>query len=335
MIDFNKIKGSYISLDELIKAMKNEDYIEIYENICDFLDNGKIISVKASPLNGKKPALHTKYKVIRTEKDNSELLYEINYSLCIEFDTSYYKTHLDKYEDNRKEIKLLNDFFIRKKHLLSDTISMNERAFQIWGQEKFLQKGSGKTILKNLGLKEEDLNYYDTSEPLAYYSVSKEVPQKILIIENKDTYYTFRKHLINKNSTLLNEDIKTVIYGKGKNINKTFKDFEISAEEHVFNKENLVLYLGDIDCEGIVIYESFYKYFSARYKVAPFVEGYLKMIDKAEELEVPLPVTKVGQNRNISNIFFENFTCNDKDRILKILERDEYIPQEILNIRDL
>ena len=52
---------------------------------------------------------------------------------------------------------------------------------------------SSTDILKNLGLELDFLNYYDTCEPIAYYSMSKENPQNILVLENKDTYYTMRK----------------------------------------------------------------------------------------------------------------------------------------------
>ncbi|MEG2354004.1 MAG: DUF2220 family protein [Clostridium sp.] len=335
MENLHGIKSNYITLDEVIKIIKTENYTEIYSEICEMID-GKIIEpVRASKLNGKNPALYTKYRIIRNQEDNSGLIEEITYILSMDFDTSYYKNHLDKYSEHRESIILLNDFFMRKKKSLIDTISMNERSFQIWGKEKFLQKGYGKTILKNLGLSEEVLNFYDTSEPLAYYSISKEFPQKILIIENKDTYYTFRKHLINGNKTIFGEEIKTIVYGKGKNISKTFKDFVISTENYISYVNNEILYLGDIDYEGIVIYESFYKYFKNKYKVAPFVEGYLKMIDKALKLEIQLPITKEGQNRNIKEEFFASFNEEDKNRMLSILEKDRYIPQEIINIMDL
>lgn len=329
------IKGSFITLDEIAKIINVEDYFEFHKKVCEMITNELIKPVPSSNLNGKKPALHNKYRIIRKEEDNSDFLEEINFKLSIEFDTSYYKKNINKYKEHREDILLLNKFFLTKKSLLEDSISMNERSFQIWGKEKLLQKGYGKTILKNLGLNEKVLNFYDTSEPLAYYSISKEIPQKILIIENKDTYYTFRKHLINGNFKLIGEDIRTVIYGKGKNINKTFKDFEISVEDHVSSMENEILYLGDIDYEGIGIYESFYSYFSNKYKVKPFVSGYMKMIDIAEGLDFKLPVTKDGQNRNIKEVFLDNFNLEYRNKILNTLENNVYIPQEILNIKDL
>lgn len=93
--------------------------------------------------------------------------------------------------------------------------SLNERSFQIWQQEKFLAQ-EGQRLLKNVGLTLDDLNIYETAEPLAYYSVSKETPQNILIIENKDTFYSLRKHMIEGHQQILGFPMKTLIYAGGK-----------------------------------------------------------------------------------------------------------------------
>lgn len=68
------------------------------------------------------------------------------------------------------------------------TESMNERSFVIWGREKFLKEEQGKKVCRHMGISLEILNLYETSEPLAYYSHTKSVPQNLLIIENKDTF---------------------------------------------------------------------------------------------------------------------------------------------------
>jgi len=212
---------------------------------------------------------------------------------------------------------------------------MNERSFQIWGREKFLQKECGKTIVKNLGINLEELNYYDTSEPLAYYSKSKEIPQKILIIENKDTYYTMRRHLIGSGKNIFGEDIITLIYGGGKNINKTFNDYKISVEDYISDSRNKILYFGDLDYEGIIIYEGLYKLFGREYNMSPFISAYKKMIDKAKEESISLPKTKEGQNKNISEIFLREFNEEYRIQIEEILKAGLYIPQEIVSIIDL
>ncbi|SHJ54427.1 hypothetical protein SAMN02745248_00349 [Hathewaya proteolytica DSM 3090] len=335
MNKYSGIDKTYISLDAIEKMYRCDQYKELYRIVCEDIKRGHIQPVKNSRLNGKNPSLHEKYRIIRKLEDNSEFIDELTYHMWEGFDISYYKTHMDKYKEHRKYISMLNEFILKNRDKLNTSISMNERSFQIWGREKFLQKEEGKTILKNLGISCEFLNYYDTSEPLAYYSVSKEVPQKLLIIENKDTYYTMRRFLIERGGKILGEDIGTIIYGGGKNICKTFKDFKISVEEYVCNKENQILYFGDLDYEGIIIYESLFNVNGGIYPISPFVAAYEKMMDKVEESSVCLPETKTGQNRNIGIEFMSKFSCKSQNAIKNILEKNLYIPQEIININDL
>lgn len=57
-----------------------------------------------------------------------------------------------------------------------------------------MQSEGGGQILRNVGLTLEALNVYQTAEPLAYYAKDKTVPQNVLIVENKDTFYTMRRY---------------------------------------------------------------------------------------------------------------------------------------------
>ncbi|MGL5085509.1 MAG: Wadjet anti-phage system protein JetD domain-containing protein, partial [Clostridium sp.] len=213
-------------------------------------------------------------------------------------------------------------------------VSLNERSFEIWGREKFLQKEGGKTLIKKLGLSLDDLYIYETTEPLPYYSHNKNIPQNVLVLENKDTFYSMRRYLIKNCNKIMGTKIGTLVYGGGKNINKTFKDFSYCVEPYLAHKDNTILYLGDIDYEGIVIYESLKSVFEKGHNIRPFVDGYKVMIDKYLDRNISLPKTKDGQNRNISNVFLGEFTEEYICKINEILINDKYIPQEILNIND-
>lgn len=335
MKELNGYSKKYIELDKIEEMYRPETYADLCEIVADLIEEERILPVKNSGGNGKKPTLHKKYKILDKIIDNSELLDEINYKLSPWLNIEYYKEHIDKYKEHREYILKLSSFITNKRHLLSETVSMNERSFQIWGREKFLQKEGGITIVKNLGMDLKELNYYDTSEPLAYYSKSKEIPQKVLIIENKDTYYTMRRHLIEGGENILGENISTLIYGGGKNINKAFKDYKISVEDYVSDSRNTILYFGDLDYEGIVIYESLDELFGKEYNMIPFISGYKNMIDKAKSESICLPKTKEGQNKNISEIFLREFNKDYRIQIEKILKDGLYIPQEIVNITDL
>lgn len=335
MKDLNSFSKKIIALDEIERIYKPETYDSLCKVVAGLLKENSILPVKTSGGNGKKPTLYKRYRILEKNIDNSEFYDEINYKLSSKLNIEYYKSHIDKYKEHRDYIIKLSDFITSRRHLLSVPVSMNERSFQIWGREKFLQKEMGKTIVKNLGLELEELNYYDTSEPLAYYSKSRETPQKILIIENKDTYYTMRRHLIGGGESILGEDISTLIYGGGKNINKALNDYKISVEDYVSDKRNKILYFGDLDYEGIVIYEGLYKLFSKEYNIMPFIMGYKKMLHKAGDESICLPKMKEGQNKNISEIFLREFHKEYRVQIKKILTQGLYIPQEIINITDL
>ncbi|VYU69860.1 hypothetical protein [Clostridium tertium] len=328
---FNKKK---IAIEEIEKVYKVSTYNDLYILVSKLIENNEIEAIKSSGGNGKKPALYKRYRIVEEEEDNSVYLEELNYKILSKFDISYYKKNINKYKEHREYILVLNTFIKENEELLKIPLSMNERSFQIWRREKFLQKEEGKLIIKNLGLNLEYLNYYDTSEPLAYYSKSKKTPQNILILENKDTYYTMRKYLINSPNSILGNEIDTVIYGAGKGILKAFKDYEVSVEDYLFSKENKMYYFGDLDYEGIIIYENFYSKFKNKYNIKPFIEGYKKMIDKVDNMK-SLPKIKDGQNRNINDYFLKEFSMNYREKIEEILKNDLYIPQEIINIIDL
>ena len=125
-----------------------------------------------------------------------------------------------------------------------------------------------------------------------------------------------------------------MVYGGGKNIYKSFGDFDICVEPYVADANNTILYFGDLDYEGIIIYELLTREFAGEHTLKPFIEGYTAMIDKYLKMDIPLPKTKAGQNRNISELFLWEFSEEYRKAIMDILERDEYIPQEILNIGD-
>lgn len=331
-MDINKINQTKIELKELQKYLKIEDYNELYIKIVELIDNNQIKPIKSSKTNGKKPSLYNRYTIIK--KDNTkdytdEILYKINTKL----DISKYLKNQKLYEENREYILMLSDFLDKDINKLNTPVSINERSFQIFKREKFISKEGGKTLLKSLNLDLESLNIYETTEPLAYYSNNKKTPQNILIIENKDTFYSMRRFIM-KNDKIFDTEISTVIYGGGKSIYKSFNDFEFYVENYLIHKDNKLLYLGDLDYEGILIYEKLAQIFENKFNITPFTKGYIAMIQKYKSMNIDLPISSENQNKNIRSNFMESFDNNMKIIIKEILDSKKYIPQEILNIED-
>ena len=99
-------------------------------------------------------------------------------------------------------------------------------------------------------------------------------------------------------------------------------------------KSNRIYYFGDLDYEGIGIYESLAELFQEYWEIVPFCSAYHTMLLKAELMQ-GLPDTKEKQNRNIQDLFFSYFQLEEQEQMKKILHQEQYIPQEILNITDL
>ncbi|MFA5519762.1 MAG: Wadjet anti-phage system protein JetD domain-containing protein [Spirochaetota bacterium] len=332
MKSIRKMGKKKITLDEISKLYKLNDYNSLIHFIIDKIDTGFIEPIRNSGTNGKTPALYNRYRIIHLETDNSEYENELQFNLHSSLKIDYYLKNINKYKEDRQYILQLSNYISNHKELLNQPVSMNERSFEIWNREKYLQKEGGFRILKNLGFSLQDLNIYETTEPLSYYSHHKDIPQNVLILENKDTFYSMRRHLIKGNENILGLPIGTLIYGKGKGIIKSFKDFTFCVEPYLSDESNQIIYLGDLDYEGILIYEQLSAVFMDRIPIKPFNEAYLYMLKKAKE--VILPETKEGQNKNIGNYFLDSFNDNDRSEILEILRNNKYIPQEILSSRD-
>lgn len=326
-----------ITLEDLQKQSKAEDYPELCRWIFSELEKGKLKPVTASGINGKKPALYRAYWLVETEKDYGELEEELKYFLHPLILNDYYLKNPEKYSQERKWVLLLNQFLTEHRECLDRPESANERSFEIWWREKFLKRGGGIQVLKHCGISPELLNFYDTTEPMAYYCRSRQVPQNLLILENKDTFYSMRKHLLEGNDRILGVSVGTLIYGAGKGILKSFQDFELCAEPYMTQSENRILYFGDLDYEGIWIYEKLTELFSM--ELLPFCPGYEAMLAKAvsrggERYLELLPDSSEKQNQNISDTFFNCFSKKRAGQMKEILRAGRYIPQEILSQND-
>lgn len=322
-----------ISLEKLLHSKEALTYTQQSQYIMTLLEEGKIKPLKASGTNGKKPALFREYWLIEKQKDYSKLEEELKYRLLPVISVNYYLSHPDIYEQDREWVLMLNDYLKNHKEHLQYQESVNERSFEIWGREKFLTRERGWRILKRCGLDMEFLNVYGTTEPLAYYSYTREVPQNLLILENKDTFYSMRRHLLEGKLQILGMDIGTLIYGAGKGILRSFCDFDICVEPYMKIPENRIYYFGDLDYEGIGIYEMLAEAVEGQWEIIPFIPAYEVMLKKGSRMP-KLPDTKEQQNRNIKERFYDYFPVEIVEKMKKLLEADKYIPQEILNITD-
>lgn len=356
-----------ISLEHVLQPCRAAEYSEQYAYVMGKLAAGELKAIKSGGTNGRRPALPLKFWVVE-EQDFSALEDELLYHTAKEISLDYYLKHLDVYAQERQAVRQLNDYFRDRAAELQESISLNERSYAIWHQEKFLGQKGGMTVLKHCGIEPDRLNYYATSEPFACYTRHREPAQTILIIENKDTFYSMRQLLLEGRPSILGQEIGTLVYGGGKRILSCFKDFQLSAEPYLLHPENRFIYFGDLDYEGILIYEQLVQIFRSSSVLKPFVTAYTVMLDKALGVkcaagsqtageEVPeqkgldqeahrqrkrameaalekLPLTKDKQNRQIGTRFLASFTDRERALMQAVLQAGRYIPQECLNRQD-
>jgi len=329
------MKKRKINLNEFAAQHSKLDYLQLYQYILSEIEKGKLQPVKASGLNGKRPALYNAYWKLEEERDYSEIREEMIYKINPRLDLSYYQSRPEKYLADRENILHFSTYLTEQKDCLKVSETINERSFEIFHREKFLDREGGSDLLKRLGFSMEELNFYKTSEPMSYYSHQKINPQNFLIIENKDTFYSMRKHLINGYNKILGMEIGTLVYGGGKGILKSFEDYVNFVEPYFHDDQNAVYYFGDLDYEGILIYEILRERYQEQVEIRLFTEAYIKMLEKAGQIgDTALPKTKEGQNQNIGTVFLCWFSDQYQERIKEILEHGCYIPQEILNQGD-
>ena len=155
---------------------------------------------------------------------------------------------------------------------------------------------------------------------------------------------------VNKGSNrILGTEFGTVIYGAGKGIWRTFTDY-VNGAENYFLEDNHLFYFGDLDYEGILIYEHLMAQnwnprtdragekrsnMARTVDIQLFMPAYEKMLDKALKIGFDnLPDMKEKQNANIGTAFLKTFNTVRRSQIEEILNSGKYIPQEILNEHD-
>lgn len=223
---------------------------------------------------------------------------------------------------------VLQNFMLRTKNIKE--ISINERSFELFGDEKFLSSNSGKKLLNRHHLSLHHLKCYETPEPFLYYVNHNSINNDMLIIENKDTWFTFRKILM-ENKTILGYPFKYLVYGQGRKIQKSFSYMEENDCENLKDTEN-IYYFGDIDSSGIdIFYKLKNKY--PKYFIRPFFPAYKFLIENENKKrlkttkKIDLAVYKLFDFRGLGeDEFFD---------MLHICNENYIIPQEILNYEEV
>lgn len=321
-------KNKIITIDQLMKLSGPMEYLSFADLINIYVNENILAPVTASGKNGRSPALFNKYR-IKVVNDYESVLEDIK-KLYPSFNIFKYVKNPENYLKYKYEIDMLSDFLWKNKELLIVPVSINERSFQIWGKEKLLKDSS--IINKIFYYNDMDLsllNYYETPEPFFEYIYYSGDIMNILIIENKDTWFSLRKIMREERRNCLFRNYHILLYGEGKKIisrNDRFKEYDSLLSK----SKNTYYYFGDLDYEGIEIFQKL-KANNEYININLCTELYLLMLKESEKFR--LPDTKSGQKKTDIELFLQNFNNENKQKIINILDNGLYIPQEILNYK--
>ena len=325
-----KYPKKIIEVTEIIRNSR-DNYEAAAVDVRRLVEEGLLIPVKASGLNGRSPVLYNKYKIIRLERDYTEAFGKIKL-LHARFDHHYYLTHPELYLSNAEEIESLSDFLWNRSIELQEPMSINERSFSIFGKEKLLKsiENQFSTYFRMQGFTLEDLHTYPTPEPFFEYIHPGITKGDILIIENKDTWYTLRKIMREEDKPILFGILfKVLIYGEGKKITRQSGRLREYIEEILGDEEPDFYYFGDLDYEGISIYQEA-KSKNPEVEISLLVEAYEAMLEEKPLKDYPVTRDHRTPRADLES-FLSHFNLEQQERIRNILENGQYIPQEILN----
>jgi len=283
---------------------------------------------------GRKPntigGLYSKYKIIDEVKPkDDELVREMVMTIVLPAKLDYYLKNTRDYIEDREIITIISEFLRQRK---LEPVTVNERAYELFGDEKFFKgadkaRSRGELILNRLGLNYQNIGCQETLEP--FFSFAKKDfhshnERKIYIIENKDTFWSFKENVMLGSAAFA---VDMLIYGEGRKILSSFKFIE---EYEVNPKTDEVFYFGDLDPEGINIYSELAAGYP-EYKITPFYAGYEAMLDIGlKHLPAVVPKRQLIKAVNIKK-FLTGFHKEMAEKLSELFTSGCYIPQEALS----
>lgn len=316
-----------ISIDEIKQNCKFDSQKELKDIIDNLIQENFLIPMRTSGFTFEKPEIFLKYKI--PQKDYSEQLEEIK--KFINLDMSFYIRNPQIYNEDKEVLIEIENYFLTKKQSDID-LSINERSLEIFGDEKKLLSSGVGNILKRVNLSVLDFNTYESKEPFMYYKHSTSNKSgNVLIVENKDTWNTMKRILIDE-LDIIGYYFDAIIYGEGKKIISSFSSISDKEYQEFNSKDNTFFYFGDIDSTGIKIMDGLVSKYS-NYKIKPFYPGYNYLLLKIKKAHIKIKENnKVKDDSHIDkNIIERYFKKEYVNEIYQLCLDNKIIPQEYLN----
>ncbi len=329
--------GKSITETDLQKISKQGDYLLFHREIEKMKESGLLSPVKASGNNGRIPPLYNKYRIIHPQEDYTQYMESIR-RLNPRLNIAAYLQRPELYKKHRDIVEGLSRYLWYDVALLAEPMSRKERSFSIWGREKLLDENFAlvREVLRFNDLGENFLNYYDTPEPFFEYVHSDAQEMSVLILENKDTWFSFRKLMqTTGKNRIAGVVVNLLLYGEGNKITKkgALEEYASGMLRRPAGQTIHFLYFGDLDGEGIRL---FFRTREANpgLSIEPFIPLYQLMLDLAQGREMPESPDKRGLSVAVED-FAQLLGVEDMEHIKDLLAKGRYIPQEIVNYQVL
>lgn len=311
----------------------NRPFIDVIKKL---IDENVLVPLKSAKKLQQYEGLPSKYEINRHyfRQCDEEIPAEELRGLSCKLNMSYYLKHIEEYRAHREFIRRINDLMMDND---CEVLTANERSYLIFGDEKAITSPKnasidGEIILNRLNLTIKDIKAEKKPEPFFYIkakeyeSLSDILARKILIVENKDTFWTFMDATLSRELT----DIHLLIYGEGNAVVSKFEFIQMvggKTTDHYY-------YFGDMDQEGILIFNRLRSTFS-EYNIRPAVSLYEYMLNKSGQ-ENAKPLRKCRKiNEESLSPFIDFFSHETRKVIEEIISAQKYIPQEVVNKTDM
>lgn len=329
MHNVNKIKTNRFTYETIMDSFNIVSYDELKIAVDEMIENNRIKPIKSKGMTSFYPKVYCEYRKVTEKRDFTELKNKI-LKLNTRLNVQRYLNNPELFEEHHEQIIKLSNFIWNNKESLNNEMSVKERSFEIWRDEKFLESKEGKSILAFNKIDNEYLKLYYAPEPFFCTEIKKKNKDVvILVIENKDTWYSIGKALnLSEKKMLYNIEINYLIYGEGNKVTRknALTDFVNVITEFPCN----IYYAGDIDVAGVNILYNCAG--SNEFAIKPFMPLYKNMVMAADVDKM----SKTDDNRgtDYNKEFLAEFNESEKKKVKEILDSNKRIPQEILNYQN-
>lgn len=358
-IDLGKIKKTRFGYEEVLDIAPEMSYGELYETLEALCREGLIVPVKKSGKTSFVPQVFREYRKVAVKQDYSHLLPEIK-GLHPSLSIDRYLKKPGEFQESGKYVRKLSELLWKEDVCLSQWMSVKEKSYAIWGEEKFLESRQGRALLAFHHLDWESLHCYYAPEPFFCRVFQPEGKGDVLILENKDTWYSIGRALKESGTgRILGISPGLLVYGEGNKITREQEGLTAFLEEMGYGVPDrtgydgldstgcggmdcsvpdsvgcgAVYYAGDIDRAGVNIFSEARRQ-NPGLSIEPCLPLYQAMVQRAlSEQELP-EESGDGRNGSWDESFLEYFTGESRAFVQRVLEENRRIPQEILNYQD-